>query len=142
VTSDESGLPIPIAVPGWPRPAGFSNGMQARGRLIVTAGVVGWNVATGVFASDDLVDQTAQALRNIVAVLKAAGAEPHHLVRLTWYLTSRDEYVAARAAIGAQYRAIVGRHFPAMAVIFVSGLLEPRARVEIEATAVVPDSPE
>jgi enamine deaminase RidA (YjgF/YER057c/UK114 family) len=86
------------------------------------------------------VEQVAQTLRSIVRVLGAAGAEPRHLVRLTWYLTNRDEYIAARKAIGEQYRNVIGRHFPAMAVVFVSALLEPRAKVEIEATAIVPDS--
>jgi enamine deaminase RidA (YjgF/YER057c/UK114 family) len=112
--------------------------MAATGRIIVTAGQIGWNPATGTFATDDFAAQTAQALRNVVAVLHAAGAEPEHLVRLTWYVTSRSEYAAARHAIGAAYREIVGRHYPAMSVIVVSALLEDRAKVEIEATAVVP----
>jgi enamine deaminase RidA (YjgF/YER057c/UK114 family) len=113
--------------------------MAAQGRIVVTAGVVGWNPTTAHFETADLAEQAGQALRNIVQVLAAAGAEPRHLVRLTWYLTIRDEYVAARAAIGVQYRAAMGRHFPAMAVLFVSSLLDPGAKVEIEATAVVPD---
>jgi enamine deaminase RidA (YjgF/YER057c/UK114 family) len=112
--------------------------MTASGRVIVTAGQVGWDPATNAFASDDFARQAEQALRNVVTVLRAAGAAPEHLVRLTWYIVDRDEYLSARAALGAAYREIVGRHFPAMTVVVVAGLLEPRARVEIEATAVVP----
>jgi enamine deaminase RidA (YjgF/YER057c/UK114 family) len=112
--------------------------MSATGRFVVTAGQVGWDPATGAFASDDFAGQAAQALRNVVAVLRAGGATPEHLVRLTWYVTSRDEYAAARPAVGAAYREIVGRHYPAMTVIVVSALFEERAKVEIEATAVVP----
>ena len=132
--------PEQVSVPGWPRPSGFSNAMTGRGRIVATAGLVGWDPATGTFASDDLAEQVAQTLRNVVEVLRMAGAEPHHLVRLTWYVTDRDAYVEARPRIGAHYRSIIGRHFPAMAVIFVSALLEPRAKVEIEATAVVEDT--
>jgi len=128
-----------LRVPEWPRPQGFSNGMAGRGRVIVTAGVIGWNPATGEFETDDLAEQVAQTLRNIVRILETAGARPQHLVRLTWYLTDRNAYVGARGAIGEYYRAIIGRHFPAMAVVFVSALLEPRAKVEIEATAIIPD---
>jgi enamine deaminase RidA (YjgF/YER057c/UK114 family) len=113
--------------------------MSARGRLIVTAGQIGWDPLTGAFASDDLAEQTAQALRNLVAVLHSAGASADHLVRLTWYITDRDDYLAARSSIGEHYRSIMGRHFPAMAVVFVSSLVESRAKVEIEATAVVPE---
>jgi enamine deaminase RidA (YjgF/YER057c/UK114 family) len=122
----------------WAKPAGYANGMSATGRLVVTAGQVGWDPVSGTFASDDFAAQTAQALRNVVAVLRAGGAGPEHLVRLTWYVTSRNEYAAARRAIGAAYREIIGRRYPAMSVIVVSGLLEERAKVEIEATAVVP----
>ena len=120
-------------------PRGYADGMSARGRVVVTAGQVGWDPVTGAFASDDLAEQTAQTLRNVVAVLQSAGAGPGQLVRLTWYLTDREEYLAARGAIGEHYRAIIGRHFPAMAVVFVSSLVESRAKVEIEATAVVAD---
>ena len=123
---------------GWAKPAGYANGMSATGRFVVTAGQVGWDPATSTFASDDFAAQTAQALRNVVAVLRAGGAGPEHLVRLTWYVTSRNEYAAARRTIGAAYREIIGRRYPAMSVIVVSGLLEERAKVEIEATAVVP----
>jgi enamine deaminase RidA (YjgF/YER057c/UK114 family) len=112
--------------------------MSATGRLIVTAGQVGWDPISSTFASDDLAAQAAQALRNVVAVLRAGGAAPDQLVRLTWYVTSRSEYAAARRQIGAAYRDIIGHHYPAMSVIVVSALFEERAKVEIEATAVVP----
>jgi enamine deaminase RidA (YjgF/YER057c/UK114 family) len=123
---------------GWAAPQGYAHGMAATGRLVVTAGQVGWEPATGAFASDDFAEQAAQALRNVAAVLRAGGAAPEHLVRLTWYITSADEYRAARRALGAAYREIIGRHYPAMSVVVVRALLEPRAKVEIEATAVVP----
>lgn len=130
--------PEAIEPEGWVQPVGYANGMSATGRLVVTAGQVGWDPASSTFASDDFAAQTAQALRNVVAVLRAGGAGPEHLVRLTWYVTSRNEYAAARRAVGAAYREIIGRHYPAMSVIVVSALLEERAKVEIEATAVVP----
>jgi enamine deaminase RidA (YjgF/YER057c/UK114 family) len=130
--------PDTIEPEGWVRPTGYANGMSATGRFVVTAGQVGWDPASGTFVSDDFATQTAQALRNVVAVLRAGGAGPEHLVRLTWYVTSRDEYAAARRAVGAAYREIVGRHYPAMSVVVVSALFEERAKVEIEATAVVP----
>ncbi|MBA2627600.1 MAG: RidA family protein [Gemmatimonadales bacterium] len=112
--------------------------MTVSGRLVIVSGQVGWNPERGEFASDDIATQTGQALRNIVAVLASGGAEPRHLVRLTWYVVDRQEYVAARAAIGTAYRKVIGSHFPAMSLVIVAGLLEERARVEIEATAVVP----
>jgi enamine deaminase RidA (YjgF/YER057c/UK114 family) len=124
---------------GWAAPVGYAHGMTASGRVICTAGQVGWDPATAAFASDDFAEQSAQALRNVVALLNAAGARPEHLVRLTWYVVDAAEYHAARRALGASYREIVGRHYPAMSVVVVKGLLEPRAKVEIEATAVVPD---
>lgn len=133
-------VPIPITVPGWPRPSGYSNGMAAEGRIIVTAGLIGWDPVTMVIAHDDFVAQCTQALHNVRAVLAAAGAHPRHLVRLTWYVTSREEYTASLREIGGAYREVMGRHFPAMAVVIVAGLVEPRAKVEIEATAVVPTS--
>ena len=105
----------------------------------MTAGQIGWNPVSMAIESDDFATQCAQALHNVIAVIGAAGASAEHLVRLTWYITSRDEYVAALGDIGRRYREIVGRNFPAMAVVIVSGLIEPRAKVEIEATAVVPD---
>lgn len=129
----------PIEPEGWKKGSGFSHGMSAWGRIVVTAGQVGWNPVTEEFESDDFAAQTEQALRNVMTVLVAAGVAAHHLVRLTWYVTDRDEYLGARKAIGEAYRAIIGRHFPAMSVVVVKGLLEPRAKVEIEATAVVPE---
>lgn len=121
---------------GWRAPIGYADGVSASGRIIVSAGQIGWNPATGEFETDDFAAQAAQALRNVVAVLAVGGAKPEHLVRLTWFVTSRDEYVQARKAIGAAYREIIGLRFPAMSVIVVSALVEPRAKVEIEATAV------
>lgn len=134
----EKRMPEAIEPEGWAKPVGYVNGMSATGRIVVTAGQVGWDPISGDFSSDDFAAQTAQALRNVVAVLRAAGAGPEHLVRLTWYVTSRSEYAAARRAIGGAYRDIIGRHYPAMSVVVVSALFEERAKVEIEATAVVP----
>jgi len=124
--------------PGWARPRGYANGIAARGRQVFIAGQIGWN-ARCEFESDALAAQVRQALANIVAVLAAAGGAPQHLVRLTWYITSRDEYLRELPAIGAAYREVLGKHFPAMAVVQVVALIEARARVEIEATAVLPD---
>jgi enamine deaminase RidA (YjgF/YER057c/UK114 family) len=123
---------------GWDRPRGYANGVVAEGRVVVTAGQVGWNPATSEFETDDFAGQVAQTLRNIRAVLDAAGARPEHLVRLTWYITDREAYLGSTREIGAAYREVFGRHFPAMAVVVVAGLIEPGAQVEIEATAVVP----
>ena len=122
--------------PGWPRPRGYANGIEASGRLVFTAGQIGWD-ATGAFPSDDLPGQVRQTLSNVVAVLAEAGAGPEHVVRLTWYVTDREEYLASVKEIGAAYREVMGRHYPAMAVVAVSGLVEAQAKVEIEATAVV-----
>ena len=122
--------------PGWARPRGYANGVAAEGRQVFVSGQIGWD-AEQRFVGDDFAAQARQALANVVAVLACAGARPEHLVRLTWYVTSRDEYNAALAEIGAAYRELIGRHFPAMSVVVVAGLLEPRAKVEIEATAVV-----
>jgi enamine deaminase RidA (YjgF/YER057c/UK114 family) len=133
---DESGA-FKIQPEGWPRPSGYANGTAASGRLIFVAGQIGWNPETCRFESDDFVAQTAQALQNIVAVLRAAGAEPRHLVRLTWFVTDKAAYLAAQREIGVVYREVMGRHFPAMSVVAVAGLLEDRAKVEIEATAVI-----
>ncbi|MGQ0538726.1 MAG: RidA family protein [Gemmatimonadaceae bacterium] len=130
--------PRHIAVPGWPRPAGYSNGIVASGRVLAIAGQIGWNPATRQIETEDLVQQTRAALANVVTVLRAAGGEPAHLVRLTWYITDRDAYLARREDIGRAYRDVMGRHYPAMSVVVVAGLIEPRAQVEIEATAVLP----
>ena len=124
---------------GWLAPRGYSNGMAASGRIVVTAGQVGWDPHTGVIVSADFAEQAAQALRNLVDVLRAGGARPEHVVRLTWYITNRESYVAARAAIGEAYRAIMGRNYPPMSVVIVRGLIERDADVEIEATAVIPE---
>lgn len=121
---------------GWPRPKGYSNGMAAEGRQVFIAGQVGWDEQQQF--PETLGEQVRQTFKNIVAVLKEAGASPEHLVRLTWYVTSRDEYYAQLPQIGQAYRDIIGRHFPTMAVVQVVALMEAKAKVEIEATAVVP----
>ena len=125
--------------PGWAAPVGYANGMAIQGRQVFVAGQVGWNPATCQFETDDLVEQVRQALENIVAVLKEAGAGPEHLVRLTWYITDKSAYLATRRDIGRIYREVIGRHYPPMSLLVVAALLEDRALVEIEATAVVPD---
>ena len=122
----------------WKKPVGYSNGVSARGRLVVTGGIVGWN-AQQMFETDDFVGQAAQALRSIVDVLAEGGARPEHLVRLTWYVTDKTEYLASLRELGRAYRDIIGRHYPAMAMLQVVALVEDRAKIEIEATAVVPD---
>jgi enamine deaminase RidA (YjgF/YER057c/UK114 family) len=123
--------------PGWPRPRGYANGVAAEGRLVFVAGQIGWD-ETGSFPAEDMAGQVRQTLRNVIAVLAEAGAGPEHVTRLTWYVTDRDAYLADPAGIGQAYRDVMGRHFPAMAVVVVSALLESSAKVEIEATAVVP----
>ena len=123
---------------GWPRPKGYANGISARGRLVVTAGLVGWDQHER-FVSDTLAGQFAQALRNIVAVLAEDGARPEHIVRMTCYVTDIEAYRASLAEIGAAWKQVIGRHYPAMALVGVSALVEPQAKVEIEATAVVPE---
>ena len=123
--------------PGWPRPKGYSNGVAASGRMVFVSGMVGWN-ANGEFESDDFVLQTRQALANAVQVLAEAGAGAQHIVRMTWYVVDRDEYLAAQREIGAVYREVIGQHYPAMSAVAVAGLMEKRARVEIEVTAVMP----
>jgi enamine deaminase RidA (YjgF/YER057c/UK114 family) len=124
--------------PSWPRPSGYSNGMVARGRQIFVAGQIGWD-ADGQFRSSRLADQVKQALLNICAVLAEAQAGPEHVVRLTWFITSRDEYLADLEHIGAAYREVMGKQFPVMSVVQVVALIEAQAKVEIEATAVIPD---
>ena len=123
---------------GWAAPRGYSDGILASGRMVFVSGQVGWNPATGQFETDDFAEQTAQALANVVGVLRAAGADPAQLVRLTWYVTDREAYLDARPAIGAAYRRIIGTHYPTMTLVVVAGLLEEQALVELEATAVVP----
>jgi enamine deaminase RidA (YjgF/YER057c/UK114 family) len=123
---------------GWAPPKGYANGIVARGRQVFIAGQVGWN-ALAQFESDDFVAQVEQALKNVVDVLAAAGGEARHLVRLNWYVTDKAEYKARQREIGEIYRKVVGRHFPAMTLLVVAGLLEPRAKIEIEGTAVIDD---
>jgi enamine deaminase RidA (YjgF/YER057c/UK114 family) len=122
----------------WKPAKGYANGVAATGRMIFTGGLIGWN-ADCAFETDDFAGQVAQALRNVVAVLAEGGAGPEHLVRLTWYVTDKRDYLASLPEIGAAYREIIGRHYPAMALVQVVALVEDRARVEIEATAVVPE---
>lgn len=122
---------------GWPRPRGYANAVSARGAVVALAGQVGWNPVTQHFESDDFVDQVRQALQNIVTVLSAVGAHPEDVIRLTWYVTSRNAYADNMKRIGEAYRSVFGTHYPAMTLVVVSALLEERARVEIEATAVV-----
>ena len=124
---------------GWPRPAGHANAVSASGRLVSVSGQIGWNPVSETFETDEMAAQARQALDNLVVVLRAAGADPRHVVRLTWYVTDRAEYVAARREIGEAYRALFFDHYPAMSVVVVAGLLDRRAKVEIEGTAVVPD---
>ena len=123
--------------PGWAPARGYANGVAAQGELVFVAGQIGWN-AQQRFESDDFVAQAAQALRNVAAVLAEAGARPAHVVRLTWYVVDKREYLASLPALGAAYRAVMGTHYPAMTAVEVSALIEDRARVEIEATAVRP----
>jgi len=125
---------------GWPRPRGYANGVSAQGRQVYVAGMVGWN-ADAQFESDDLVDQVRQALRNVRSVLDAAGARPEHMVRMTWYVTDRADYLARGRDIGVAYREVMGPHYDvAMSAVEVSALMESRAKVEIEVTAVVPQA--
>jgi len=123
----------------WPRPRGYANGVSARGRLVFVSGQIGWN-ERGVLVGSDLVSQARQALRNILAILAEDGAKAEHLVRLTWYVVDRDIYLGVARQLGEAYREVLGSHYPAMSVVEVSALIEPGAIVEIEATAVVPDS--
>ena len=123
---------------GWVTPKGYANGVAARGTMVFTGGQIGWN-AQQQFESDDFIAQTKQTLLNVRAVLAAGGAGPEHLVRLTWYVTDRNEYNRRLKELGAVYREVLGKNFPAMACVQVAGLMEERARIEIEATAVIPD---
>ena len=121
----------------WKPAIGYSNGVAATGRMVFTGGIIGWN-ADQVFETDDFVGQAERALRSIVEVLACAGARPEHLVRLTWYVTDKREYLASLKDLGRAYKAVIGRHYPAMALVQVVALVEDRAKVEIEATAVIP----
>jgi enamine deaminase RidA (YjgF/YER057c/UK114 family) len=124
--------------PGWPRPKGYANAVSAKGRVIVTAGVVGWNEEER-FESEHLVSQFRQILVNTLAILAEDGAGPEHIVRMTWYVTDIPEYRFSLGEIGAAYRELIGKHFPAMAVVGVTALVEPKAKIEIETMAVVPE---
>jgi enamine deaminase RidA (YjgF/YER057c/UK114 family) len=123
---------------GWGQPKGYANGVEAEGRVVFIAGQIGWNPETCTFETDDFVGQVGQALRNVLAVMAEAGAGPEHLARMTWYVTDRAAYMADTRAIGRVWRDTFGREYPAMTLVVVAGLLEERARIEIEATAVVP----
>lgn len=123
---------------GWPRPKGYANGVAARGTQVHIAGMIGWD-AQGVFHSDDFADQTRLALKNIVDVLREAGGKPEHIVRMTWYVTDKREYLAAGREVGKAFREIIGSYNAAMTAVEVKALIEDRAKVEIEATAVIPD---
>ena len=124
--------------PDWPRPKGYANGVVAQGRQVFIAGMIGWD-AQGVFHSDDFAAQARQALANIVAVLQEAGGRPEHIVRLTWYVLDKREYLAAGRAVGQAFRELIGSYNAAMTAVQVTALIEDRARLEIEATAVIPD---
>ena len=134
MTAHQSLLP-----PGWQRPRGYANGVAATGRMVFTAGVVGWD-AQERFVAPDLAGQFRQILVNTLAILAEGGAGPEHIVRMTWYVTSRDEYLANLPAIGEAYRDLIGKNFPAMAVVEVIALVEAEARIEIETIAVVPEA--
>jgi len=124
--------------PHWARPRGYSNGVMARGQMVFLAGMIGWD-AQCVFHTDDMAGQVRQALTNVAEVLREAGARPEHIVRMTWYVTDKNEYVAAYPEIGKAFREIIGSFNAAMTAIEVAGLIEDRAKVEIEVTAVIPD---
>jgi enamine deaminase RidA (YjgF/YER057c/UK114 family) len=124
--------------PGWARPKGFSNGISCKGRLVFIGGQIGWS-GQGEWIDRSFAGQFRQALKNILEVLAQAGGKPEHLVRLTWYVLDRKEYLASLKELGAAYRELMGRHYPTMAVVQVSGLVENDARLEVEATAVIPE---
>ena len=123
---------------GWPRPKGYANGVVAQGKMLFIAGMIGWD-AQGVFHSDDFAGQTRQALQNVADVLREAGGKPEHIVRMTWYVTDKREYMAAGKEIGLAFREIIGSYNAAMTAVEVTALMEDRAKVEIEATAVLPE---
>ncbi len=127
-----------VSPKGWAAPRGYANGVVASGRVVALAGQIGWNPATTTFESDDFVTQVRQALENVATLLSEAGAGPQHLVRLTWFITDRAAYLSAQRETGLVYREVLGRNYPPMSVVVVAGLIEERAMVEIEATAVLP----
>lgn len=122
---------------GWARPIGYANGVEAQGRLIFVGGQIGWN-GQCQFETDDFVGQVRQTLENVVAVVRAAGGEPHHITSMTWYFTDKQEYTGNLKGIGQAYREVIGKHFPAMAAVQVVALVEDRAKIEIQAHAVIP----
>lgn len=126
--------------PGWAKPKGYANGIVAEGRLVFVAGQVGWD-ADGKFHARDFVGQVRRCLENTLAVLAEAGAGPEHVARMTWYITDREEYLANLEGMGEVYRELMGRHYPAMAMVEVSSLIEEEAKVEVETTAVIPSKP-
>lgn len=123
---------------GWPRPKGYSQAIVAKGRTVYIAGQIGWNEHEE-FESDDFATQSGQAFKNIITILEAAGGKPEHVVRLTWYVINKQEYLSALEGVGAAYRATFGKTYPVMAVVEVTALMEDRAKIEVEATAVIPD---
>lgn len=125
--------------PGWPRPKGYANGVAVRGEMVFVAGMIGWD-AEGRFHTDELAGQVRQALSNIVAVLNEAGAKPEHIVRMTWYVTDKREYLAQQREIGQAFKELIGSYNAAMTAVEVAALIEDRAKVEIEVTAVIPDA--
>ncbi|HCX86679.1 MAG TPA: enamine deaminase RidA [Gammaproteobacteria bacterium] len=127
-----------VQPPGWPRPKGYANGVLAQGQLLFIAGQVGWDESE-TFLSERFSDQVEQALKNVVAVLTEAGALPEHITRMTWYVTDKQEYLAQSQAVGEAYRSVIGPHYPAMSLVEVAGLVEEGGKVEIEATAVIPE---
>jgi enamine deaminase RidA (YjgF/YER057c/UK114 family) len=140
ISDDDPAQPVTLVAlqpPGWPRPKGFAHGVAGRGRLVLVAGQIGTDTEGRLV--DGFLAQTRQTLRNILAVLAEAGGGPQHLARLTWYVVSMDEYTGALAEVGRIYREVIGRHYPTMALVQVVRLVEPAARVEIEATAILPD---
>ena len=137
MNNEENNMQV-LQPPGWARPRGYANGIAASGRTVYVSGMIGWD-AQGQFHTDDFAAQVRQALQNIVAVLAEADALPEHIVRMNWYVLDKKEYVAAYPQIGIAYRELIGKHFPAMTAVQVAGLIEDRAKVEIEVTAVLPD---
>lgn len=135
--SGKQGLEV-LQPPGWPRPKGYANGIAASGRQVYVGGMIGWD-HNEQFPSDDFIDQASQALKNTVAVLEAGGAKPEHVVRMTWYVTDKNDYLSRLPEVGKIYRDTMGYHFPAMALLQVVALVEDRAKVEIETTAVIPE---
>jgi enamine deaminase RidA (YjgF/YER057c/UK114 family) len=136
--NEREGVAKVLSPKGWAPPRGYANGVVVSGRIVALAGQIGWNPATTTFETDDFVAQVRQALENVAMLLSEADAEPRHLVRLTWFITDRAAYLSAQREIGLVYRELMGRHYPPMSVVVVTGLIEERAMVEIEATAVVP----